>query len=85
MEFLQVPETPAPEPVEPPDAPDCCADEKIGNVFQYTVEDYANFIMAKHYGNLAAILREDIHQHYYYISYIKYHCDICLSYHMPLD
>ncbi|XP_035766605.1 WD repeat and FYVE domain-containing protein 3 [Neolamprologus brichardi] len=28
MEFLQVPETPAPEPVEP-DVPDCCADEKI--------------------------------------------------------
>lgn len=29
MEFLQVPETPAPEPIEP-DVPDCCADEKIG-------------------------------------------------------
>uniref|UniRef100_A0A3Q1EAZ6 FYVE zinc finger domain-containing protein n=1 Tax=Acanthochromis polyacanthus TaxID=80966 RepID=A0A3Q1EAZ6_9TELE len=29
MEFLQVPETPAPEPVEP-DVPDCC-DEKIGD------------------------------------------------------
>ncbi|XP_060740179.1 WD repeat and FYVE domain-containing protein 3 isoform X1 [Tachysurus vachellii] len=29
MEFLQVPETPAPDPVEPPDAPDCCAEEKI--------------------------------------------------------
>ncbi|KAM9447222.1 WD repeat and FYVE domain-containing protein 3 isoform 4-T5 [Clarias gariepinus] len=29
MEFLQVPETPAPELVEPPDAPDCCAEEKI--------------------------------------------------------
>ncbi|XP_014875938.1 WD repeat and FYVE domain-containing protein 3-like, partial [Poecilia latipinna] len=28
MEFLQVPETPAPEPVEP-DVSDCCADEKI--------------------------------------------------------
>lgn len=29
MEFLQVPETPAPEPVEP-DVPDCCGEEKIG-------------------------------------------------------
>ncbi|XP_035247122.1 WD repeat and FYVE domain-containing protein 3 isoform X4 [Anguilla anguilla] len=29
MEFLQVPETPAPEPVEPPDVPDCCGEEKI--------------------------------------------------------
>ncbi|KAG7214326.1 hypothetical protein INR49_023143 [Caranx melampygus] len=28
MEFLQVPETPAPEPVEP-DVPDCCGEEKI--------------------------------------------------------
>ncbi|XP_054466267.1 WD repeat and FYVE domain-containing protein 3 [Anoplopoma fimbria] len=28
MEFLQVPETPAPEPVEP-DVPECCGDEKI--------------------------------------------------------
>ncbi|XP_027889562.1 WD repeat and FYVE domain-containing protein 3 isoform X1 [Xiphophorus couchianus] len=28
MEFLQVPETPAPEPVEP-DVSDCCTDEKI--------------------------------------------------------
>ncbi|CAG5919009.1 unnamed protein product [Menidia menidia] len=28
MEFLQVPETPAPEPAEP-DVPDCCGDEKI--------------------------------------------------------
>lgn len=28
MEFLQVPETPAPQSVEP-DVPDCC-DEKIG-------------------------------------------------------
>ncbi|KAJ8286941.1 hypothetical protein GJAV_G00045150 [Gymnothorax javanicus] len=29
MEFLQVPETPAPEPVEPPDVPDCCGEEKL--------------------------------------------------------
>lgn len=29
MEFLQVPETPAPQPVEP-DVPDCCGEEKIG-------------------------------------------------------
>ncbi|XP_041084029.1 WD repeat and FYVE domain-containing protein 3 isoform X2 [Polyodon spathula] len=29
MEFLQVPETPAPGPVEVPDIPDCCADDKI--------------------------------------------------------
>lgn len=29
MEFLQVPETPAPEPVEP-DVPDLCPEEKIG-------------------------------------------------------
>lgn len=29
MEFLQVPETPAPEPVEP-DVPECCGEEKIG-------------------------------------------------------
>lgn len=29
MEFLQVPETPALEPVEP-DVPDCCGEEKIG-------------------------------------------------------
>uniref|UniRef100_A0A8C4ZMQ7 WD repeat and FYVE domain containing 3 n=1 Tax=Gadus morhua TaxID=8049 RepID=A0A8C4ZMQ7_GADMO len=29
MEFLQVPETPAPEPVEA-DVPDCCPEEKIG-------------------------------------------------------
>ncbi|XP_015220356.1 WD repeat and FYVE domain-containing protein 3 isoform X2 [Lepisosteus oculatus] len=29
MEFLQVPETPAPEPVEIPDVPDCCAEDKI--------------------------------------------------------
>ncbi|XP_035514187.1 WD repeat and FYVE domain-containing protein 3 [Morone saxatilis] len=28
MEFLQVPETPAPQPVEP-DVPECCGDEKI--------------------------------------------------------
>ncbi|XP_054630463.1 WD repeat and FYVE domain-containing protein 3 isoform X3 [Dunckerocampus dactyliophorus] len=28
MEFLQVPETPAPEPVEP-DVPDCCGEEKL--------------------------------------------------------
>uniref|UniRef100_A0A672NXI4 WD repeat and FYVE domain containing 3 n=1 Tax=Sinocyclocheilus grahami TaxID=75366 RepID=A0A672NXI4_SINGR len=26
IEFLQVPETPAPEPVEPPDVPDCCGE-----------------------------------------------------------
>lgn len=29
MEFIQVPETPAPEPLEP-DVPDCCGEEKIG-------------------------------------------------------
>ncbi|XP_066509176.1 WD repeat and FYVE domain-containing protein 3 isoform X1 [Hoplias malabaricus] len=29
MEFLQVPETPAPEPLEPPDIPDCCGEEKM--------------------------------------------------------
>ncbi|XP_076854600.1 LOW QUALITY PROTEIN: WD repeat and FYVE domain-containing protein 3 [Brachyhypopomus gauderio] len=29
MEFLQVPETPAPEPVELSDVPDCCGEEKI--------------------------------------------------------
>ncbi|KAL0979906.1 hypothetical protein UPYG_G00191390 [Umbra pygmaea] len=29
MEFLQVPETPAPEPIEPPDIPDCCTEEKL--------------------------------------------------------
>ncbi|XP_077377164.1 WD repeat and FYVE domain-containing protein 3 isoform X1 [Festucalex cinctus] len=28
MEFLQVPETPAPEPIEP-DVPDCCGDDKL--------------------------------------------------------
>ncbi|XP_010779437.1 WD repeat and FYVE domain-containing protein 3-like [Notothenia coriiceps] len=39
MEFLQVPETPAPQPVEP-DVPDCCADEKIeGGVSQNGEED----------------------------------------------
>lgn len=31
MEFLQVPETPAPEPAEP-DVPDCCGEEKIGEL-----------------------------------------------------
>lgn len=30
MEFLQVPETPAPEPVEPPEVNDCCGEEKMG-------------------------------------------------------
>ncbi|XP_041955874.1 WD repeat and FYVE domain-containing protein 3 isoform X4 [Alosa sapidissima] len=29
MEFLQVPETPAPEPVEPPEVNDCCGEEKM--------------------------------------------------------
>ncbi|XP_031426548.1 WD repeat and FYVE domain-containing protein 3 isoform X2 [Clupea harengus] len=29
MEFLQVPETPAPEPVEPPDVNDCCGEDKM--------------------------------------------------------
>ncbi|KAJ8285363.1 hypothetical protein GJAV_G00025980 [Gymnothorax javanicus] len=29
MEFLQVLETPAPEPSEPPEGPDCCSDDKI--------------------------------------------------------
>ncbi|KAJ8380472.1 hypothetical protein SKAU_G00012500 [Synaphobranchus kaupii] len=29
MEFLQVLETPAPEPIEPPEAPDCCSEDKI--------------------------------------------------------
>ncbi|XP_036384178.1 WD repeat and FYVE domain-containing protein 3 isoform X2 [Megalops cyprinoides] len=29
MEFLQVPETPAPEPAELPDVPDCCGEEKM--------------------------------------------------------
>ncbi|XP_036381916.1 WD repeat and FYVE domain-containing protein 3 isoform X1 [Megalops cyprinoides] len=29
MEFLQVPETPAPEPQEPPEVPDCCTEEKM--------------------------------------------------------
>jgi len=29
MEFLQVPETPAPEPAEA-DVPECCGEEKIG-------------------------------------------------------
>ncbi|XP_035234406.1 WD repeat and FYVE domain-containing protein 3 isoform X2 [Anguilla anguilla] len=29
MEFLQVLETPAPEPAEPPEAPDCCSEDKI--------------------------------------------------------
>lgn len=29
MEFIQVPETPAPVPLEP-DVPDCCGEEKIG-------------------------------------------------------
>ncbi|XP_028851764.1 WD repeat and FYVE domain-containing protein 3 isoform X2 [Denticeps clupeoides] len=28
MEFLQVPETPAPEPMEPPDVGDCCSSEE---------------------------------------------------------
>lgn len=32
MEFLQVPETPAPEPVET-EVPDCCGEEKIGKSF----------------------------------------------------
>uniref|UniRef100_A0A673WZ34 WD repeat and FYVE domain containing 3 n=1 Tax=Salmo trutta TaxID=8032 RepID=A0A673WZ34_SALTR len=30
MEFLQVPETPAPVPIEPPDVPDCCTEDKLG-------------------------------------------------------
>ncbi|XP_039614451.1 WD repeat and FYVE domain-containing protein 3 isoform X3 [Polypterus senegalus] len=29
MEFLQVPETPAPEPAEIPDMPDCCSEDKL--------------------------------------------------------
>ncbi|XP_045551374.1 WD repeat and FYVE domain-containing protein 3 isoform X1 [Salmo salar] len=29
MEFLQVPETPAPEPIEPPDVTDCCTEDKL--------------------------------------------------------
>ncbi|XP_028980419.2 WD repeat and FYVE domain-containing protein 3 isoform X4 [Esox lucius] len=29
MEFLQVPETPAPEPIDPPDVPDCCTEVKL--------------------------------------------------------
>ncbi|KAJ8383375.1 hypothetical protein AAFF_G00221650 [Aldrovandia affinis] len=29
MEFLQIPETPAPEPTEPPEVPDCCGEDKI--------------------------------------------------------
>ncbi|XP_066568174.1 WD repeat and FYVE domain-containing protein 3 isoform X2 [Amia ocellicauda] len=29
MEFLQVPETPAPEPVDIPDVPDCCVEDKM--------------------------------------------------------
>lgn len=58
MEFLQVPETPAPESVEPPDAPDCCVEEKIGNataVHQYTVID---FIRANQSDNVISILWE---------------------------
>lgn len=30
MEFLQVPETPAPEPLEPSEVSDCCGEDKIG-------------------------------------------------------
>lgn len=33
MEFIQVPETPAPEPQEA-DVPDCCGEEKIGECNQ---------------------------------------------------
>lgn len=36
MEFIQVPETPAPEPQEP-DVPDCCGEEKIGESDQITL------------------------------------------------
>jgi len=39
MEFLQVPETPAPEPVEP-DVPDCCGDEKIGESAAGSVDGF---------------------------------------------
>lgn len=38
MEFIQVPETPAPEPQEP-DVPDCCGEEKIGECDQITLSE----------------------------------------------
>lgn len=46
MEFLQVPETPAPEPAEP-DVPDCCADEKIGEKCFSQKHALINFLCVK--------------------------------------
>uniref|UniRef100_A0A4W5QBJ5 WD repeat and FYVE domain containing 3 n=1 Tax=Hucho hucho TaxID=62062 RepID=A0A4W5QBJ5_9TELE len=37
MEFLQVPETPAPEPIEPPDVTDCCTEDKLGRSLSVSV------------------------------------------------
>uniref|UniRef100_A0A8K9UQS2 WD repeat and FYVE domain containing 3 n=1 Tax=Oncorhynchus mykiss TaxID=8022 RepID=A0A8K9UQS2_ONCMY len=39
MEFLQVPETPAPEPIEPPDVTDCCTEDKLGRSPQNADDD----------------------------------------------
>lgn len=53
MEFLQVPETPAPQPVEP-DISDCCGDEKIGEfktrmqTFQWQRPNKINFLLYFH-------------------------------------
>lgn len=46
MEFIQVPETPAPEPQEP-DVPDCCGEEKIGesNQIELNKETQENFFL----------------------------------------